>query len=139
MLTEILERAELDMTGLAALGPVHRSQVSRWLKSKSRPDHDTLRLIRDGIRRSHPELDYLAGELWVSAGYGEQPSMPDMVIANWDDDGVRQIWQLTTMPEETRLGLIRHYLAVRSGRDRDESAGHPVPGPGAGPADREAG
>jgi hypothetical protein len=126
VLAEILKRTGLDNTGLAALGPVHRTQIGRWRGAKSRPDHDKLRLVCDGIRRAYPDLAPLAGELWQAAGYGEQPRIPALVSDNWRDEAVRKIWETPNMPERARLGIIDHYLAERDVGDASEGDDPPA-------------
>lgn len=41
------------------------------------------------------------------------PGWPQLIRDNWDDQAVRQIWGLETMPSPTRLGMITVYLDRR--------------------------
>jgi len=108
-----MRRAELDNTSLARLGGIHRTQITRWLRGDSRPDHDKLRALCDGVRLTYPELSHLAADLWRAAGYGEQPPLPEVVRDNWGDKTVQGFWNLD-LPEAERLGHIDLYLLRRS-------------------------
>jgi len=94
-----MDIAGLDMTGLARLGGVHRSQVSRWLGQKAQPDAGKLRAFRAGLCSRYPDLKPLADELWQAAGYGEKaaPARPltaaakDALRRDLGDDAERVI------------------------------------------------
>lgn len=48
------------------------------------------------------------------------PGLPDLVLANWDDPIVRQIWDELTCRQDIRLNLVRTWLEIR---DPDELVG----------------
>ncbi len=115
ILNEIRTRTGLDKQGLARLGPVHPSLISRWTAGKTRPDYERLRLVADGVRRQHPDLADLADELFTAAGYSNQPEPPDLVRENWSDAAVREIWRNRRIPAAERESLIVEYLAAAAG------------------------
>ena len=122
ILRDIRNHPGLDQQGLARLGPVHPSLISRWTSGKTRPDYERLKQIADGIRRAYPDLADLADELFAAAGYGGQPEPPAIVRDNLGDAAVREIWRNWRIPPDQRTALIVDYLAAATGFSEEERA-----------------
>lgn len=85
LLRDIQACAGLSQESIGRLAGANRSTVNRWMRGKQQPQYLHVSRLAARLRREHPELDDLVGELLTAAGYGTQvpdaaeiPGLPPM-------------------------------------------------------------
>lgn len=107
LLRDIQEHTGLSQESIGDLAGANRSTVNRWMRGKQQPQYLHVSRLTGRLRREHPELGDLPGELLAAAGYGES-AVPD------DESRLPGLPDLTA--EERRIVL--GYLEVRRAAER---------------------
>lgn len=77
LLRDIQEHAGLSQESIGDLAGANRSTVNRWMRGKQQPQYLHVSRLAGRLRREHPELGDLPGELVAAAGYGESQVVDD--------------------------------------------------------------
>ncbi|WP_338070996.1 helix-turn-helix transcriptional regulator [Actinomadura bangladeshensis] len=77
LLERILAQTGMTQAELAALIPMHPSQITRWKTGRARPEYDRLKTLGAALRERHPGLRIGEAELLAAAGYGVGRSSTD--------------------------------------------------------------
>jgi transcriptional regulator with XRE-family HTH domain len=70
LLRDIQEHAGLSQESIGNLAGANRSTVNRWMRGKQQPQYLHVSRLTGRLRREHPELGDLPGDLLAAAGYG---------------------------------------------------------------------
>jgi len=76
LLDRIQSETGLSQAGLAALVPMHQSQLSRWRNGASRPTYDSLTRLGRALQERYPHLGIGPEQLVVAAGYSVEDEAP---------------------------------------------------------------
>ena len=98
-------------TRLHAETGVSRSTIGKWRTQKHPPLPGTVNAVADALGIPREEALRLAGILTDTAASDDRPPI---VREHWDDEGVRKIWELRTIPPDAKAGLIGSYLTRRA-------------------------
>jgi transcriptional regulator with XRE-family HTH domain len=129
LIDQIRATTGLSQAALARLGGFDAARITRWKTGYNRPDYDSIAKLVSGIAAVYPDVADVAPELFAAAGYAGgagADDRPEIVVVNWRDPQVRQLWRLQRIPPEAKLGLVTDYLTARARAESDEP---PVPAP----------